>query len=259
MSLAELLPRSMDPMAVFEKSPIELLGQDHDAARLKYLSRLSQEKIWVPRDHRAPTNQTVIVFDWDDTLLCTKWLAHASCHWQTTWFGTPKMPPAVEKILRGIERQVAALLAQAKKLGRVFIITNAQEGWVELSAKQWAPGLIPAIEGVPVISARSRFEARYPTDVKMWKIQAFSELKKQLLGDMVTNLISVGDAEYEMRAVRALGQEFEQATVKTIKLRDQPTPAQLLKQLQLVCRTLQTITETGRDLKMGFERKTAAT
>jgi len=118
----------MDPMAVFEKSPSELLGQDHDAARLKYLSRLSQKKVWVPRDHRAPSNQTVIVFDWDDTLLCTTWLAHAECERQASWFGTAKMPPAVEKILRGIEQEVAALLEQAKKLGRVFIITNAQEG-----------------------------------------------------------------------------------------------------------------------------------
>lgn len=45
-----------------------------DSSRLKYLRRLSYLKVWVPSIHRAPKHQTAIIFDWDDTLLCTSYL-----------------------------------------------------------------------------------------------------------------------------------------------------------------------------------------
>jgi hypothetical protein len=239
----------MATAAVFERDAHALQG--HDTARLSYLHRLSNQQVWVPRSLRQPRHQTVIVFDWDDTLLCTSWLNRAKNQYL-------ELTPAVRSHLRGIEREATALLEIAMSLGHVFIITNAMEGWVEYSSAQWAPGLIPMLNRVPVISARSRFETKYPTDVGKWKLSAFSELKKMLPGDLVTNLLSVGDSQFEMDAVHAVGKEFDEAIVKTVKFREHPTPEELLKQLELVTKQFQRITESGRNLKIGLERKQAA-
>jgi hypothetical protein len=236
----------MATVGVFEKTVHDLRG--HDVARLNYLQKLSQEQVWVPRALRPPSHQTVIIFDWDDTLLCTSWLNAAKEHGM-------ELTKTVQQHLRGIERTVIQLLDLAQKLGHVFIITNAMQGWVEYSAAQWLPGLLPELVRLPVISARTRFESKYPTDVSRWKVSAFFEVKKLLPEDIVTNLLSVGDAQYEMDAVHAIGKEFDAAIVKTVKFRENPTPEELLKQLELVTKQFQRIVENGRNLKIGLERK----
>lgn len=236
----------MATVGVFERNAEDLRG--HDAARLGYLHRLSHQQVWVPRSLRQPRHQTVIVFDWDDTLLSTSWLQRA----KQQGF---QLTPEIHNQLRGIERESAALLELAKTLGHVFIITNAMEGWVEYSAGQWVPGLIPLLRRLPVISARTRFETKYPTDIGKWKVAAFFEVKRLLPCDLVTNLLSVGDSQFEMDAVHAIGKEFEEAIVKTVKFRENPTPEELLKQLELVRKQFQRITESGRNLKIGLERK----
>lgn len=42
--------------------------------RRKFLSRLTQEKIWLTPSEKPKSHQTCIIFDWDDTLLCTTFL-----------------------------------------------------------------------------------------------------------------------------------------------------------------------------------------
>merc|ERR1719210_245328 len=50
--------------------------RDQENFRLHYLQKLSYRKIWLPQHLRLPQKQTVIIFDWDDTLLCTSFLNH---------------------------------------------------------------------------------------------------------------------------------------------------------------------------------------
>merc|ERR1712003_267606 len=125
-------------------------------------------------------------------------------------------------LLQGIAQQVKGLLEIAIKAGRTYIITNATSGWVELSASRWAPELLPILRKVQVISARDKFEAAFPRDVGQWKIQAFLEVQRQLDATPITNLIALGDAEYEMEAARIMGDEFEEGLVKTVKFRPNP-------------------------------------
>jgi len=44
------------------------------------------------------------------------------------------------------------------KYGKTFIITNAAEGWVEYSAERYMPSLLPVLEKITIISARTRYE-----------------------------------------------------------------------------------------------------
>merc|ERR1712039_782534 len=109
--------------------------------------------------------------------------------------------------------------------------------------------------GVRVISARTNYEPYFPGEVNKWKIQAFLEVQKQLDSQIITNLISLGDSNFEMEAVQVVGKEFAEALVKTIKFRENPSPEELLKQLELVSQKLERIVENARNLKIGLERK----
>merc|ERR1712003_310416 len=109
--------------------------------------------------------------------------------------------------------------------------------------------------GVKVISARTNHETEYPGEVAKWKIQAFLEVQRQLDSQIITNLVSLGDSNFEMDAVHVMGKGFAQALVKTIKFRENPSPEELLKQLELVSQKLERIVENARNLKIGLERK----
>jgi hypothetical protein len=214
--------------------------------RMSFLRKLSYENVWVPPAKRLPSHQTVIIFDWDDTLLCTSFL--------NRYEGRP-LSPAVQSNLEGIESNAKQLLELAMRLGHTYIITNAGEGWVEHSCAKWIPGLLPTLEKIEIISARSRYESLYPNDVSMWKIHAFRDLQRRLDLPIITNLNSMGDANYEMEATQMMGKEFSEALVKTIKLREHPSPEELLKELELVVKNFERIVMNARNLKIGLERK----
>lgn len=242
---------SISSDAVGDSTEVEMNYLDlrsQDDFRVSFLRKLSYEKVWVPKAQRPPKHQTVIIFDWDDTLLCTSFLNLR--HWQDQ-----VLPPIVEKHLRGIESAAKKLLELAGRMGHVFLITNAMNGWVEYSAAKYVPDLLPVLQKVRVISARGRYEAQYPGEVSKWKINAFLEVQRQLDSEIITNLISLGDSNFEMDAVHVMGKEFSQALIKTIKFRENPSPEELLKQLELVAQKFERIVENARNLKIGLERK----
>jgi len=217
-----------------------------DDIRQKYLRKLAYSKVWVPQARRVPKHQTVTIFDWDDTLLCTSWLRRAG----DVEDGTPEADH-----IRAIAGQAKCLLETAAAAGHTYIITNAMSGWVEYSAARWAPELLSSLRKVKVISARDRYEAAFPDDVGQWKIEAFLEVQWRLGYTPITNLVALGDAYYEMEAARIMGEQFEEGLVKTVKLRPEPCPKELLQQLELISKNLPRILQSAKSLKMNFEAK----
>lgn len=192
--------------------------------------------------------QTVTVLDWDDTLLCTTWLAalRARC----------RGPSAAQRQeLRGVGAAARQLLQRAREAGEVVIITNSVSGWVEHSALAHVPEVLPLLKGVHIISARSEFGQEFPGDAARWKQQAFLTLKQRLPPLPVSNLISMGDSNYEIDAARFLGQRLgEETLVKTVKFCESPSPEQLRKELELVCCQLDKILGCARDVSVTLER-----
>jgi hypothetical protein len=199
----------------------------HDSQlRRRFLEKLSYEGAFIPRPLRPPSHQTVIIFDWDDTLLCTSYLNYKNC-----LTGLDHLPESKRETLRSIDKASAQLIELASSLGQTFIITNALECWVEYTAKVWAPSLVPLLEKVKVVSARSQYEGQHPGDVPKWKEEAFKDVGRNFDKEVVTNLVSVGDSHYEMDAAETMGKEFQHAAVKLVKFRPQPSPEELMKQL----------------------------
>lgn len=218
---------------------------EKDNFRASLLRKLSLEKGAPATVPRVPRHQTVIIFDWDNTLLCTSYL-HA--------MGS-SLSPNDEQCVRRIEKATKRLLELALQVGHALIITNAKKGWVEYSAATYAPELLPVLERMHIISARSQYGACNPGDVGMWKVHAFRDLRRQLDLPIITNLISMGDSHYEMDATEIVGKEFSEVLVKTIKMRENPTPEVLLKQLNLIAAKFETIVNTGKNLQIGVEQR----
>jgi hypothetical protein len=221
--------------------------RNQDDIRINYLRRLAYSNVWVPQVQRPPKHQTVIVFDWDDTLLCSSYLSSQ---------GDEKLPRHVEQHLRSTEQVARCLLERALQSGHTFIITNALNGWVEKSAAKWAPRLLPILQKVQVISARSRYESQFPGQVSKWKVEAFLEVQRKFNSKIITNLIAIGDSTFEIDAMHVMAQKFDHARIKTIKLREHPSPPELCKQLALVSQKFEKIIESARNLKIGFEQRT---
>ena len=112
---------------------------------------------------------TVLIFDWDDTLLCSTWLASEGLRLDSP----AVIPPSTVAELQRLESSVVSLLERAMTYGEVVIITNAETGWVELSAQRFMPRVRPLVEKVRVISARSTYERQYPDNPYDWKVAAF--------------------------------------------------------------------------------------
>jgi len=65
--------------------------------------------------------------------------------------------------LHELDSAAVDLIRQAKKLGKVYIVTNAAEGWVELSAKRFLPLVNAELPNdITIISARAHYEKLYP-------------------------------------------------------------------------------------------------
>lgn len=229
----------------FEMNMLNLRAQDD--FRVSFLRQLSYRNVWIPSEQRPKQrHQTVVIFDWDDTLLCTTYL---------NFKRDDDMSDALVHHLEGIEANALKCLQQALKTGHTFIITNAAPGWVQYTCAKYLPGLRKILQEVSVISARGKYEAQCPNAPGEWKVQAFLEVQRQLDSQVVTNLISVGDSNFEMDAVHIMGKEFAHAVVKTIKFKEHPTAQELHKELELTAQKFDKICLNASNLKISLERK----
>jgi len=233
-----------------EGNRVQPCSADQDDFRVRYLSKLSYRKVWIPKVQRPPKSQAVLIFDWDDTLLCTSWLRSFTY----TYINRESLPLPLDRVFAKMASEVEALLREACQYGQTFIVTNAEAGWVEASAGQWLPELLPKLQHIDIISARSRYQQRFP-EIDQWKVQAFLQLQGQLDLEAITNVVSVGDAEYEMDAAHALGMQCTCATVKTIRFEANPSPQDLLKQLVLLRKKLPIVVESGHNVDLWMNRR----
>jgi len=141
------------------------------------------------------------------------------------------------------------LISKSKKYGKTYIVTNAAEGWVELSAERFLPKVFKEIQSnVTIISARTKYEKLYPRNYQKWKVQAFLETRVDMEEDAMTNLIALGDNIFEIEAAYILGNQYKSAFIKTVKFRQTPTTTELIKQIKLVLTQFELICHSPKNL-----------
>jgi len=61
------------------------------------------------------------------------------------------------------------VLNLALEYGPVTVVTNAETGWVQLSAHKFIPLVVPILSKLTIISARSTYEPMFPGSPLKWK------------------------------------------------------------------------------------------
>jgi hypothetical protein len=200
------------------------------------------------KENLLPPTRTVIFLDWDDTLLCSSVLSNQGIKLDSD------LDHAVDLVaqLEELSDSVISVLNVAMTFGTVYIVTNGETGWVQLSAQKFLPSVVPVLAKLRVLSARSTFEALFPDSPMKWKFHAFQESLNQEYADShcIKNVMSFGDSHAEREAIRLVTRGLPNTRTKSIKFAERPTIEQLQRQLELVSNCFQYITSHEDDLDL---------
>mmetsp|Transcript_87610 Transcript_87610/g.271269 ORF Transcript_87610/g.271269 Transcript_87610/m.271269 type:complete len:275 (-) Transcript_87610:208-1032(-) len=185
--------------------------------------------------------QTILIFDWDDTILPSTWMQREGLTLDAA--SNPNEEQAAQ--LRALARQAARTLQSAKCLGSVVLVTNAERGWIELTCHKFMPSLLPLLESFKVVSARSAYERPGVTSPVEWKCRAFrsecGSFYRGAAADRKRNVVSLGDSLNERSALIVVTTEMQNCCTKSLKFMEQPDVTQLQREHELVSRSLQQI------------------
>ena len=203
----------------------------------------------VNRDKKYKRNRNnLFIFDWDNTLLPTYYLAHENI------LNEKDLPLEYLCIFSILEDCIYKLLKISLDKGEVYIITNSSIGWVEYSANKYFPSLVKLLNNINIISAKDEFKNIFPDNKNIWKQQAFLSLKEKILLNRINNIICFGDSYIELEAGKKLASEIEKCFIKTIKFKEHPEPDDIIKQINLILNKFNYIYLKEKNLSITIEQ-----
>ena len=108
----------------------------------------------------------VVILDWDDTVFPSSYLV-ATGH----GLEEPHIEATVLAELQVLEEVASRFLLEIQKHATCVIVTNAEAGWVELSAARFMPKLASVVNKLRIVSARTTYERYYPDSPVDWKVR----------------------------------------------------------------------------------------
>ena len=269
ISLYESLPKDDNnqlPMMSIQAQQIERENEQENPKVVMYPC-LWQSAFQQPLHSCCSTNAPIdhiAILDWDDTLLPSTEIIQKG---HGLRFPERFSEDTVfQHCCQELEDAVIPFLTKLLKVAHVYIVTNGQEDWVQLSAQLFMPRVAILLQNIPVLSARSAFEIYYPTNQahsqQNWKLLAFrfvvsTHMRRHSLPcqfrncylncyqDLAvvntcihTHLLSIGDSFFERTAAFQTADTYGCINSKCIKLAEQPTSEHLRHQLQLLTEAL---------------------
>ena len=194
-----------------------------------------KEPLWTPSDTYAEfSKDTIFILDWDDTIMCSSWLKKMKVELENN-----KPSEEILQETAKIATAVEALINKISQYGRLFIVTNATDGWVELSCQLFMPSIYYLVLSIPIISAQELYSYRF-INPNTWKMMAFRNEILATLFDKVAqttrHIISIGDGEAEQLATRSIRpiRFYGPLITKSVRLMPESTPAELVDQLNKI-------------------------
>jgi hypothetical protein len=190
----------------------------------------------------------VIILDWDDTILPNTHLSKLGFSSEDEAFEVPEdCVPVLEELAKEVENFLVACL----KIGSCCIVTNGLTGWVERSCQRFLPNVVPLLEQMTIVSARSNFQNMFPNRPIEWKIAVYRDLlaKRGFMQEPPVEthtgyvqqqerpphtVIALGDSQVDRCAIQYVARRTPNTQLKSIKLLDNPSMTQLQKQLNLL-------------------------
>ena len=178
-------------------------------------------------------DETLLIFDYDDTLLPTTFLAQHGYR-----LDGPDASKEIQAILDAYSGVVERTLIEAERHGQVVILTNAESGWITLTAQKFMPRLGDLLERYPMVSARSTYEPLGITSPFQWKVRAFESVIQEhyeaLPGFKTRNVLSFGDSTHERDAAHQVCARLSDTVCKSVKFMERPDISQLTRQHNLI-------------------------
>lgn len=173
----------------------------------------------------------VVITDWDDTMLATSSMGF-------------------NERSDELAASVCAMLNAALGSGAaVYIVTNSDDGWVRISAERHIPSVLPLLDRVCILSAKSMYQKQFPDNPMMWKQCTVSDIMRVSSG--VRSVIAFGDLMTDREAVRNALEKMP-VKVKTVKLVERPSVEQLHRQLELISGCFERIRAYDGDLDVAL-------
>lgn len=212
------------------------------------------EQMRVRRARRPSPPRTVFLLDWDDTCCATSYLERCGVMADLDT-RVEEFAPQLARYLRLLEQRVLTLLKTAARLGTVMIVTNAGDGWVELSSSRFLPAVSAFLQrherDIKIVSARARYVHAFRTQPLQWKALTFADelrpllLRSQQVPPTTTTSAreplhvvvlgdSIGDQYAAHAAAGTLTAEGHALVLKVVKFLERPTIDQLCKELAVV-------------------------
>jgi len=239
----------------------------------------------------ADKSQTIIVFDWDDTLFPTHYVRDEL----ELEYNKPmrdqnlnsKYKAQVTKNLAKCEKHVIDLMKLASGLGKVILVTLARNPWVAMSCNNFYPNAYKLIEQmkVPVVYAQSGVQVdydkiamgsndeieRYWSEIKGRAIaREVKRFYSQYEGQSWKNIISIGDSDFERLGTQAATAEYMKQTglgdaeaevdghmfkvrTKTFKLLDEPTIEELTVEVSMLMKWVPLMVDLDKSFDVNLE------
>lgn len=189
----------------------------------------------------VPIGKTLIIFDFDDTLFCTKYFDTFSVPYKDIFdsrIALEEINPSLVKELKELENTIIELFNNLQQKYDIIIISNADIKWINNCLAHFLEELKEYINenNIKIYSAKNIF-CKIVKDSNEWKVKCFKKAIKELYKNDLNfdlNVISIGDSNKEKKAVFNLSKsnEFNKVNIKFINMISFPSAASIILQLK---------------------------
>ena len=185
--------------------------------------------------------KTLIIFDFDDTLFCTKYFDTFSVPYKDIFDLKVTLEEINLSLVREIEQLEDTIIELFNNLQQkydIIVISNADIKWINNCLSHFLKELNEYIKenNIKIFSAKNIF-SKFVKDPNEWKIKCFKKVIKELYKNDLNfdlKVISIGDSSKEKKAVFNLSKsnEFSKVKIKFINMISYPSAASIILQLK---------------------------
>jgi len=197
---------------------------------------------------------TIYLIDWDDTLFPTSWFKKNNIS-----LYNKSSVDNYKLYFMELDNTIEKILYKLNKNGKIYIVTNANLKWINdcLNELPFTKDIIDANQ-IKILSARDLYSKKY-LNIMEWKKNTFKNIVNSIINyDKCTNIISIGDAEYEYYGLLELDNHIKTLNnnhcylLKNIKFIESPNFEQIIDQNELLHKSIDNITNNLRyiDIKL---------
>ena len=192
-------------------------------------------------------SNSLVILDWDNTLFPSTWVTKNFIN-----LNDVETRYKYLDFFSELDDLIYNLLHKILNKSKVIIVTNALPIWIKISSSV-LPKTQNLLENIKVVSARKNFQ-KISNDATEWKKLAFQEEVSLELGlNNKQNIISVGDASYEYKALINLYNKNR--VLKSMKFLEEPSHEILKDQLEILNDNIETIIDYSKHLDLVFKNK----